>query len=70
MKYMQLIWTAMFRRKTRTIFTLLSILAAFLLFGLLDSVQSAFSSSRFVATSRTSRRLPAPPPMLPALTGW
>ena len=38
MKYLQLIWTAMFRSKTRTIFTLLSVLAAFLLFGLLDSV--------------------------------
>jgi len=35
-KYLQLIWTAMFRSKTRTIFTLLSVLAAFLLFGLLD----------------------------------
>ena len=42
MKYLHLVWAALFRRKTRTIFTLLSVLAAFLLFGLLDSVRSAF----------------------------
>ena len=42
-KYLQLVLGALFRRKTRTIFTLLSVLAAFLLFGLLDSVRSAFA---------------------------
>ena len=42
MKYLHLIWAALFRRRLRTIFTLLSVLAAFLLFGLLDSVRSAF----------------------------
>ena len=36
MKYFHLIWSALFRRKTRTVFTLLSVLAAFLLFGLLE----------------------------------
>ena len=45
MKYLHLIWAALFRRKTRTIFTLLSVLAAFLLFGLLDSVRTAFSDA-------------------------
>jgi putative ABC transport system permease protein len=45
MKYIHLIWAALFRRKTRTIFTLLSVLAAFLLFGLLDSVRTAFSDA-------------------------
>jgi putative ABC transport system permease protein len=44
-KYFQLIWAALFRRKTRTIFTLLSVLAAFLLFGLLDSVRTAFANA-------------------------
>jgi putative ABC transport system permease protein len=44
-KYLHLVWAALFRRKTRTIFTLLSVLAAFLLFGLLDSVRSAFASA-------------------------
>ena len=45
MKYFNLIWTALFRRKTRTLFTLLSVMAAFLLFGLLNSVRAAFTSA-------------------------
>ena len=50
MKYLHLVWAALLRRKSRTIFTLLSVLAAFLLFGLLDSVHSAFTAgSRDVA---------------------
>ena len=44
MKYFHLIWAALFRRKTRTILTLLSVLAAFLLFGMLDAVRVAFNS--------------------------
>jgi putative ABC transport system permease protein len=44
-KYLNLVWSALFRRKTRTLFTLLSVLAAFLLFGLLDSVRDAFASA-------------------------
>jgi putative ABC transport system permease protein len=43
MKYVHLVWAALSRRKVRTIFTLLSVLAAFLLFGLLESVRSAFA---------------------------
>ncbi len=43
MKYLPLIWAALTRRKLRTFFTLLSVLAAFLLFGLLESVNSVFS---------------------------
>jgi len=62
MKYFHLIWAALFRRKTRTIFTMLSVLAAFLLFGLLNSVRVAFTSGsrsvagvdRLVVTSRYS----------------
>ncbi|GFE83419.1 membrane protein [Steroidobacter agaridevorans] len=42
MKFLELIWAALFRHKIRTAFTLASIVAAFLLFGLLDSVRSAF----------------------------
>lgn len=45
MKYLHLVWAALMRRKTRTLFTLLSVLAAFLLFGLLDSVHSAFTAA-------------------------
>jgi putative ABC transport system permease protein len=43
MKYFHLIWAALFRRKTRTILTLISIIAAFLLFGLLDAVRVSFA---------------------------
>jgi putative ABC transport system permease protein len=71
-KYLQLIWAAMFRRKTRTIFTLLSVLAAFLLFGLLDSVRSAFASAasniagvdRLITVSKISFTLPLPKSLL------
>ena len=45
MKYLHLVWSALFRRKTRTLFTIFSVIAAFLLFGLLDSVRDAFASA-------------------------
>ncbi len=45
MKYLHLIWAALFRRKTRTILTLVSIIAAFLLFGLLDAVRISFEQA-------------------------
>jgi putative ABC transport system permease protein len=45
MKYLHLIWAALFRRKTRTILTLVSIIAAFLLFGLLDAVRVSFAEA-------------------------
>jgi putative ABC transport system permease protein len=45
MKYMHLIWASLFRRKTRTILTLVSIVAAFLLFGLLDAVRTSFAEA-------------------------
>ena len=45
MKYVHLVWSALFRRKTRTLFTIFSVIAAFLLFGLLDSVRGAFASA-------------------------
>ena len=49
MKYLHLIWAALFRSKTRTFLTLLSVVAAFLLFGMLDSVRVAFNSGGSVA---------------------
>ena len=49
MKYLHLIWAALFRSKTRTLLTLLSVVAAFLLFGMLDSVRVAFNSGGEVA---------------------
>jgi len=44
MKYFPLIWAGLTRKKLRTILTLLSVLVAFLLFGLLQGVNAAFSS--------------------------
>ena len=49
MKYLHLIWAALFRSKTRTVLTLLSVITAFLLFGLLDSVRVAFAAGGEVA---------------------
>ena len=54
MKYLPLLWAQLFRRKTRTVLTLLSILIAFLLFGLLEAVQVAFESG---ADSADAKRL-------------
>jgi putative ABC transport system permease protein len=45
MKYLHLIWAALFRRKTRTLLTLVSVVAAFLLFGLLDAVRTSFNQA-------------------------
>ncbi|MGH8218631.1 MAG: ABC transporter permease [Steroidobacteraceae bacterium] len=42
MKYLQLIWTGLWRKKVRTIFTMLSIIVAFLLFGMLQGIDSTF----------------------------
>jgi putative ABC transport system permease protein len=43
MKYLPLVWRTLWRRKVRTIFTLLSIFVAFLLFGLLMTIRETFS---------------------------
>jgi putative ABC transport system permease protein len=47
-----LLWAALFRRKTRTSLTLLSVVVAFLLFGLLQSVRLAFESGAATADAR------------------
>ena len=75
MKYFHLVWAALFRRKTRTLFTLLSVLAAFLLFGLLDSVRTAFANAgsgvagvdRLITVSKVSFTLPLPKSLLPRI---
>lgn len=41
-KYFPLVWSSLMRRRARTVFTLASVVVAFLLFGLLDSVRMAF----------------------------
>jgi putative ABC transport system permease protein len=43
MKFVPLVWRNIWRRKFRTIFTLLSIFVAFLLFGILMTIRAAFS---------------------------
>ncbi|UCI19929.1 ABC transporter permease [Mesorhizobium sp. B2-1-8] len=43
MKYLPLVWAALMRKKLRTLFTLLSIIVAFLLFGMLQGVNATFS---------------------------
>ena len=43
MKFLPLVWRNVWRRKFRTIFTLLSIFVAFLLFGLLMTIRTAFT---------------------------
>jgi len=40
-KYLMLIWAGLWRKKTRTILTMLSIVVAFLLFGLLQGLTKA-----------------------------
>jgi putative ABC transport system permease protein len=75
MKYFHLVWAALFRRRTRTLFTLLSVLAAFLLFGLLDSVRTAFANAggdaggvdRLVTMSKLSFTMALPKSLLPRI---
>ena len=52
MKYLPLLWAELFRKKTRTVLTLLSVLVAFLLFGLLQAVQIAFESGADTADAK------------------
>ena len=61
MKYLHLILAALFRSKTRTFLTLFSVVTAFFLFGMLDSVRVALNSggggtgaNRMIASSRLS----------------
>ena len=54
MRYLPLLWAQLFRKKTRTVLTVLSVLVAFLLFGLLEAVQVAFESG---ADSADAKRL-------------
>ncbi len=44
MKYLPLVWAALWRRKPRTILTMLSVAVAFLLYGLLTAVNAAFNT--------------------------
>lgn len=67
MKYLSLVWAQLLRSKTRTSLTLLSVVVAFVLFGMLDAVRVAFGASgsidganRLVVSSRLSVTQPLP----------
>jgi putative ABC transport system permease protein len=44
-KYIPLIWSGLWRERTRTIFTLLSIAVAFIVFGILSGIDAGFAHS-------------------------
>jgi putative ABC transport system permease protein len=67
MKYLHIVWKNLMRRKIRTIFTLLSIFVAFLLFGYLMAVRTAFSmgvelagADRLMVLNKISLIMPIP----------
>jgi putative ABC transport system permease protein len=68
MKYWPLLWSALWRRKTRTIFTMMSIIVAFLLFGMLETIDYAFAhpdtgaagADRLITTNKYSVVLSLP----------
>jgi putative ABC transport system permease protein len=67
MKYLPLLFAALMRKKTRTLLTLLSVAAAFALFGMLDAVRVAFNApqsvigiDRLITSSRLSLIQPLP----------
>jgi putative ABC transport system permease protein len=43
MKYFPLVWSGLWRKPVRTVFTLLSIVTAFVLFGLLQGLNAGFA---------------------------
>ncbi|WP_129641090.1 ABC transporter permease [Peristeroidobacter agariperforans] len=45
MKYFSLVWAGLWRKKTRTVFTMISIVIAFLLFGLLQGINQGFNTA-------------------------
>jgi putative ABC transport system permease protein len=53
MKYLPLIWAGLWRKPVRTIFTLLSIMVAFVLFGILSGIDAGFAD--VLARSRLDR---------------
>jgi putative ABC transport system permease protein len=67
MKFLHLIWMNVWRRKVRTIFTLLSVFIAFLLFGIVMTIKTAFGIGvdiagldRLVLINKVTLILPLP----------
>jgi len=74
MKYFMLIWAGLWRKKTRTILTMLSIIVAFLLFGLLQGINQGIKSGsgdsgnhRLWTTSRMSAVSSMPVSLMPRI---
>jgi len=74
MKFLPLLWSSLWRKKIRTIFTLLSVFVAFLLFGLLMTIRGAFSFGidiagldRLILIHKVSLIMPLPVSYLPRL---
>ena len=76
MKFFPLIWSGLWRTKMRTVFTVLSIVIAFLLFGLLQGVNAWLSTfgvgsnaNRLYVVSRVSQLQPLPSAYLRQIVG-
>ncbi|MBD8528107.1 ABC transporter permease [Pseudomarimonas arenosa] len=74
MRYFRLVWASLWRKKTRAILTLLSLISAFLLFGLLQALGVFFTAgadfvgaSRLIVQSRVSFTQSLPMSMLPEI---
>lgn len=74
MKYFPLLWATLWRKKVRTILTLLSLVAAFLLLGLLQAANSLFSggtqrmsANLLISQARVSFTNPLPMRLLPQI---
>ncbi|HXP67127.1 MAG TPA: ABC transporter permease [Steroidobacteraceae bacterium] len=74
MKYFMLIWAGLWRKKTRTILTMLSIAVAFLLFGLLQGINQGIKTGsgdsgnhRLWTTSRMSAVSSMPVSLIPKI---
>lgn len=63
MRYLPLIWASLWRKRPRSLFTLASILVAFLLFGILQGVNAAFH--RVVDEAHVNRLLASNISLLP-----
>ena len=76
MKFLPLVWRNLMRRKVRTIVTVLSVMIAFLLFGLLMAIRAAFSmgvdvagADRLMVIHRVSIIQPLPASYGPKIRG-
>ncbi len=74
MGYIRLVWSSLWRKKTRAFLTLLSLISAFLLFGLLQALSVFFTAgadfvgaSRLIVQNRVSFTTSLPMRMLPEI---